>query len=468
MAFASNNALPPGSLIQTSFPWHLDYTYSDSVLTTYFFFASASNSSFSSAQSYSVGTLSGDLTASSRLLVGLKSLSFTGPYFSVFSSGTTSFTSTRRYAYIDIPLTLQSPSSYWLLSGNLDFAVTYSFYLTNELLPYMTQTVTSSTLTLRNSSLQSLASASSTTGRYSFRCMDKNSVKPSFLSIRFDPPVFTSPTNRTGDRISMTIYCLSSNLQFVSMPSLPSWFVSNYNINTSGSTYVPGNNETIAGNPYPPDSGGSTQPDYTNRFDSLDQAIKNTQQSVKDGANQVEDAINNSTNQIMGDDSDPENPTGIKGILHWLKNLPANILKAIAEFFIPTSEAIEDFINNLRNALENDNPVFTLANFALDIIDSVVDALDGEVHSHAIDFPGIVLNMNGKTYTLVTAQQVDLDDNPLVVQLRPVLSTIGIIIATLALINTVVHLAEALFVSRLLSYYTSVNSNTSLAVKGDD
>lgn len=187
------------------------------------------------------------------------------------------------------------------------------------------------------------------------------------------------------------------------------------------------------------DSGGGgggeenpSTPDYTQKFDDLNQTIK-------DGNEQTQQTIKDSTSEIMGDDSDPDNPTGIKGIISTIKNLPTLVLDGIVGLFVPTSEQIQQLRTQFEELFEG------VVGFPVQIVRLFVSLFTGiaeAFHSggpYQFHFPGIDFDFLGTHYTLVPSQDVSLDNSYMDI-CRPVAGTGFVLVSVIALFNMLVRL----------------------------
>lgn len=190
-------------------------------------------------------------------------------------------------------------------------------------------------------------------------------------------------------------------------------------------------------------------------LESYTKQVEQLATDVNSGLDKVDQSIKDSTDTIMGDDSDPDNPTGIKGIIATIKNLPKMFLDGLVHLFVPTDEDIEE----VRQAYED--MFASRLGFVAQVGTSIGD-LFGGIHDlmvanladdeYTFDFPGISFPVNGETVTIAEPSKVSLN-NKFFFAVRSACTPIFIIISVLAVINTAQRLFEAIFITETGKYF---------------
>lgn len=196
-------------------------------------------------------------------------------------------------------------------------------------------------------------------------------------------------------------------------------------------------------------------------LDEYQGQVEQMAEEINTGLDKVDQSIKDSTDTIMGDDSDPDNPTGIKGLISMIKNLPTSIFEGLVHLFVPTEEDIDE----IRQAYED--MFSSRLGFVSQVGEAIGSVFDG-IHDlmvanladdeYTFHFPGISFPMNGQTYVIAAEQEVSLN-NKFFFTVRPFAGTIVIIISILAVINTAQRLFEALFITETGKYFWSGGSD---------
>lgn len=162
---------------------------------------------------------------------------------------------------------------------------------------------------------------------------------------------------------------------------------------------------------------------------------------VNQGLDQVDQSIKDSTATIMGDDSDPENPTGIKGIIATIKNLPQMMLDGLVHIFVPTEEDMQNIKQGYDELLQEK---LGLGYQAIELVDTIFSSVIDNLNSsdaYSFTFPGIQFPMNGEIIVILPETPVSLDNKVMGV-LRPVAGTAVTLISILAFVNMLKNFIE--------------------------
>lgn len=177
---------------------------------------------------------------------------------------------------------------------------------------------------------------------------------------------------------------------------------------------------------------------------SLEEYKTNVETMVGDvnkGLAQVDQSIKDSTNTLMGDDSDPENPTGIKGIIATIKNLPQMMLDGLVHIFVPTEEDMQNIKQGYDELLQEK---LGLGYQAIELVDTIFSSVIDNLNSsdaYSFTFPGIQFPMNGDMIVILPETPVSLDNKVMGV-LRPVAGTAVTLISILAFVNMLKNFIE--------------------------
>lgn len=194
--------------------------------------------------------------------------------------------------------------------------------------------------------------------------------------------------------------------------------------------------------------------DLGTTLDEYQEQVTQLAEDINTGLDKVDQTIKDSTDTIMGDDSDPDNPTGIKGIIASIKSLPQLILDGIVHLFVPTEEQFQQLKSDYDTLLEDK---FGLGYQAIELVDTLFTSIHDSFTSsepYQFTFPSISLPFNGSTLVILEETPVSLD-NAVMDVLRPVAGTAVIILCVLAFINTAKKFLEFVVSGKSLADFES-------------
>lgn len=346
------------------------------------------------------------------------------------------------------------------LKGHIDIAFRIRGYVGDEV---VVETVSSScsaqlynysSTTTLGSSLTSLTQA--TNGRFLLDYTNPNITQACLVIM---PTSYPSVLYETSV-LSKIEYCpviTSSDFTAIYYPlDSPPASISGGIYPTPGDDYIPGNNE----------SGG------TPSIPGLDPEVPDDGSTVTEAVDRTTAAVEENTEAVRENTEETKN--GFQRLIDSLLSLPSLIGEYILHLFVPEADDFSKLFDSVLEQLDDKFGILAQAlTITIEFGQAIVRALDGNSEvDYVFHFPGIHIPLQGTVYTLVEEQDVTYD-NAFIDILRPVLSTIVLIVCALALLNSLARLMEAVVVSRAHQSFSPPSSTTSAvsgppAVREDD
>lgn len=280
-----------------------------------------------------------------------------------------------------IPFTQPSlTSAAWSLHGNLSFSLSANFPGSSEdsfLLKECSFSVYSGKTLLYSGTTQN--------GNFtmSIAQLAKNKTFPTHAVVTFTPPfVYNDTWVEATSPVSFTLSLLSSDLSVSSYDSVPEGFTPGEDLsgNTTPGTEPGGGGEGEGGS----SESGIYLPILTDIYNLLKEFMAS----------------------VVGDDSDPSNPTGLKGIIYLLKNGVSSLGESAKEALIPDNDDISDFFSSASEDLKNQGDIGGSVARVTDVFSNLTSSNPSTTYR----FPGIPLTFLGPEEWLVEPQDVSLDN----------------------------------------------------------